>query len=535
MRKFIPLLLFIISVAGAYAQSWKTYPYHEEGTVLYFPQDEGRHPDEPTEWWYANSFLTGQQTGKEYSMMISYFYYPALGFDGFRIFNLTDESEGQFFTDALPCVYPVMSEDRMHIQASTWGGGQEQWVTKTDDSGELIPFEYHLEAQSSFGSINLDFVALKRPLMIGETGFVYQGAFAYSYYYSLTRLEVSGSITLNGLTEPVSGIAWLDRQYGTFNPSIVENYEWFSLQLSNGMDLNVWELFNDSNVIPDTATYRHFSVFINDSVSVSDSEFTLQRLQYAFTPETEHCYAKQWRFTHDTIDLTFTSRYSDQEVILPFEFYEGSVDVSGTVGTETVTGQGFAELLHRYDHPAVRITNPAVTYGEGGLYPIAWQLLNPDDGRPVWYDVEVSTGNDLNFEPIAVHLSDTVFFWDNSAFDPGTPFWVKVKAYSNDSTLTGNDSTTQAVYTAVKNLNPASRIISAFPNPAGERTMLESSRLLTNAKLQIINGLGETVQEITAINGTSVLIERKGLAPGIYFYRLSSAEGIMAKGKLIFR
>jgi hypothetical protein len=108
-------LVFIGNLAGA--QSWKTYPYHEEGTLIYFPQDEGRHPAEPTEWWYTNAFLTGLTTGKEYSVMLSYFYYPALGFDGFRIFNLADETAGQFFTEALPCVYPVMSQDHLDIQA----------------------------------------------------------------------------------------------------------------------------------------------------------------------------------------------------------------------------------------------------------------------------------------------------------------------------------------------------------------------------------------------------------------------------------
>ena len=71
----------------ATSQSWKTYPYHEAGSVLNFPEDEGAHPDEPIEWWYTNARVTGLETGTEYSFMLTYFHYPVLGFDGFRILN----------------------------------------------------------------------------------------------------------------------------------------------------------------------------------------------------------------------------------------------------------------------------------------------------------------------------------------------------------------------------------------------------------------------------------------------------------------
>lgn len=188
LKHFILIFLFL-SGFNLSAQSWKTYPYHEEGTLVFFPQDEGRHPSEPTEWWYANGFLNGLNSGKEYSFMVSYFYYPAFGFDGFRIFNIADETDGQFYPETLPCTYPAISQDMLHLQALTWGGGSEQWVTLTDSQGELIPFEYQLNAQSAYGSINLDFAAVKKPLMINDSGFVYQGATAYSYYYSLTTLE----------------------------------------------------------------------------------------------------------------------------------------------------------------------------------------------------------------------------------------------------------------------------------------------------------------------------------------------------------
>ena len=535
--KYILLIFLIFSGFSLKSQSWKTYPYHEAGTLIYFPQDEGRHPSEPTEWWYTNGFLTGLSSGKEYSFMVSYFYYPAFGFDGFRIFNIADETDGQFYPETLPCTYPVISQDMLHIQALTWGGGSEQWVTLTDSQGELIPFEYQLNAQSEYGSIDLDFEAVKKPLMINDSGFVYQGATAYSYYYSLTTLEVSGSITLNGFTEPVSGVSWLDRQYGTFNPSTGENYEWFSVQLSNGMDLNIWELFTPQNSIPDTSTYRHFSIYINDSTAVSTSDFTLERLQFVFTPDQEQCYAKQWRFVHDTIDLTFTTRHDNQEVMLPFRFYEGSLEVAGFAGATPVTGKGFAELLHRYQHPEIRIDQSARNFTGGGLYPVTWQLLNPDDGRPVYYDVEISLNNSPDYEVVAQYLTDTSFYWDNTGIEPGTPFRIRVKGTSIDSTLYGSDSTSQALYTGIsgeRTGHPAKKAV-IYPNPADDHFMLSLNIPTGGAVLTMTNSQGRTVRIIDNVNGIAFRIKRGDLPPGIYFYIIKSGNTEVAKGKLILR
>ena len=115
---FLPLTLF--------AQSWKTYPYHQAGSVLNFPADEGHHPDEPIEWWYTNARVTGLETGTEYSFMLTYFYYPAFTFQGFRIFNLANEDTGEFFDETRACTYPLLAQDHLEIQADLTPGGSER-------------------------------------------------------------------------------------------------------------------------------------------------------------------------------------------------------------------------------------------------------------------------------------------------------------------------------------------------------------------------------------------------------------------------
>ncbi|MBS0011784.1 MAG: hypothetical protein KFF49_10270, partial [Bacteroidales bacterium] len=82
------IIILLFCSHTLFAQSWKVYPYNPEGSLISFPDDEGRHPDEPVEWWYTTGHLTGGSTGKRYSYMLSYFYRPVSVFDGFRIFNI---------------------------------------------------------------------------------------------------------------------------------------------------------------------------------------------------------------------------------------------------------------------------------------------------------------------------------------------------------------------------------------------------------------------------------------------------------------
>ncbi|MBW8052042.1 MAG: carotenoid 1,2-hydratase, partial [Cytophagales bacterium] len=312
----------LLSTVNCHAQSWKTYPYHEPGSVIWFPQDEGWHPGVSAEWWYTTAHLTGDSTGTAYSFMLTYFYFPVFPFDGFRIFNIANETTGEFFQNMQPCTY-VLAQDHLDIQAMV-GITSEEWVTLQDSAGVLIPFEYHLSAHSPDGDIDLVYDMVKRPLMVGDDGFVYLAETDSSYYYSQTKLTVEGTLTLVGFTEPVTGTAWIDRQWGEMNPQLGTTvWEWFSYQLSNGMDLNVWNLFNAQDQIPDTPTYRFCSIYINDSTSITTSNFTLTRQKYAWMPDNQRCYSQEWHFTYANIDLTITTNFSDQEVFLPFRFYEG--------------------------------------------------------------------------------------------------------------------------------------------------------------------------------------------------------------------
>jgi predicted secreted hydrolase len=469
MKQYLLILISIISVSTVFAQSWNQYPYEPSGTNLTFPDDEGHHPGEPVEWWYTIGHVTGDVTGTKYTYMLTYFYYPTLGLDGFRIFNLADDDSGVFHAETKATNYPTLSQDHLEIEAAVLLGGTEIWETKRDLNGDLIPFTYHVEATQANGSISMDYEALKRPLILDGTGYFNQGLESYTYYYSQSLLNAVGTMTMDGVTETVTGTAWIDRQWGNFNPSTGEQYEWFCVQLDNGMDFNIWNIFDTENQIPDTSTYRLTSIYVDENTDINTHDFTFHRTAYAYLPDNSRAYSQQWHFVYDDIDLEITTLHNNSEVQLPFRFYEGATSVTGTVGGVPVTGVGFAELLHPYEVPEMQLTYPTEHGGWVGTENITWELLNPDGGREVYYDVEYSLDNKVTYNPIASNLTGTSFEWDGDGIAFNTNCWIKVTGYSIDHTLVGiyemQDGFTFG-YVGIEEVSADDKRVLVYPNPA---------------------------------------------------------------------
>jgi predicted secreted hydrolase len=512
--KFYAVLIALFIAHSGFAQDWKTFPYKPSGSHISFPIDEGRHAAEPVEWWYTSGHLTGAVSGKTYSFMLTYFSYPAAGFDGFRILNVTDDATGVFYQDTKPLHYTKLATDHLDIQAALYQRGTETWSNKTDVNNKLIPFQSTMKAASAQIGLDLNCSGQKRPLILGSDGYFKQGLSNYTYYYSLTHNDVAGKLTLNGLTEDVTGVSWIDRQYGTFNPFTGEKYEWFHVQLSNGMDMNLWNIFNTSNAIPNNAQYRSVAAYVNDSSQYTNSDLKIERLGFNWMPDSAKCYSSKWRITSSVnkIDLMVTVQNTHTEVQLPFRFFEGATAVSGTVNGNEVTGFGFAELLHSYEPPKLNLLPPSQgTYHPAT--PVTWQLTNPDDGRTVYYDLAYSINNKASFISIAQNLTDTSYQWTNPAVANGDKIWFKITAHSIDNKLQGIAISGDVATVSLDHENGKIKI---FPNPVGAKLHLEPAFQSDNPGARIIDANGRLVYSIKS-NSLSDNIDVSFLAPGIYF------------------
>jgi len=547
----ITVSLNIIFYSQLNAQWWKSYPYHKEGTVIYFPKDEGSHPEyEPalgTEWWYVNMHLQGETTHRNYSAMVAYFNYK------FRIFNITDETNHEFLSFTNFGLLNV-SQDCLDLMFVLFEG-TERWFTKTDTLGELLPFQYHLKVGGNNYHLNLDLDAQKPPLIIGMDGLITVGT-GDSYYYSQTQLTVTGKLTFRGKTEPVMGIAWIDHQYGPFlvTPGGEESYEWFSLQLDNGMDINLWNIFAGDNKIPQDDSHRIFTIYIDDQTQDTSSTFILERLSFWKYSEASY-FSSGWRLIDPVhrIDVTITPLFQDQ--VVPFsegDFWEGSCDVNGIVDGDSVKGYAFAELLHMYETPIITVISPNGGEQWDGSQPVVWKLENADDGNPLRYDLYYKVDGDSQFSLIIAEITDTTYLWNVSELAPRDSCLVKVVGYSVDSTIAGTDVSDDIFSivppTRVENYADMERnsykLFQNYPNPFNHQTTIRFEiKKASKVSVKIYNIHGQLIKVFNNLNTEGVAkIEWDGIdqlgqvvSSGVYLYRLDSGDHVETKRMVLLK
>ena len=527
IKKIIFSFLLFISIS-MFSQVWKTYPFTPTGSQVSFSIDEGRHTSEPMEWWYTTGHVVGATTGKHYSYMLTYFYYPYGSIDGFRILNISDDDNEVFHSSTKFLTYATLATDKLDIQAAIFGGGTETWKNKY--SGATIsPFEYEINASSTNVTLDLDYNTVKNPLILSDDGYLLQGDTNYTYYYSQTGIDVTGNITYNGITESIIGSGWIDRQYGTLNPSNGTEYEWFSLQLSNNMDINLWNIFTSDDQVPDNERFKILAAYVDETTQYTNDDFELERLTYEYTPDNQKCYAQSWRLTSsvNNIDLIISTLYSNSEVQSPFRFYEGATNVTGTVNGVSVTGFGFTELLHSYEVPDLTISNETIW---NSSIPFEWEINNPDDGNPLYYNVAYSTDNQTTYTALTTNITDETYVWNTNSFSNGDTFWLKVTANSIDGTLTGVTEK-QFTYNATANVIDSKLIsLKIFPNPTFGTLNIEAENI---QKITIFNSNGKLVKRIDK-DKIATNLNLKNLDKGVYFIKIYTDLGLVTE-KIILK
>jgi predicted secreted hydrolase len=102
--------------------------------------------------------------------------------------------------------------------------------------GEDFTFELTLEATQP-------------PLLQGEDGFSRKGPspLAASYYYSLPQLAVSGTITVEGRSQSVTGQAWFDHEWSSdYVDPQAQGWDWLGVNLHGGGALMAFRMHDAS-------------------------------------------------------------------------------------------------------------------------------------------------------------------------------------------------------------------------------------------------------------------------------------------------
>jgi predicted secreted hydrolase len=113
------------------------------------------------------------------------------------------------------------------------------------------------------------------PLLNGRDGFSSKAADPRhaSYYYSRPQLAVSGSVSLQGRAEAVSGHAWLDHEWSSeLLPDGAQGWDWVGINLADGSALMAFRL-RDTSGNPQWAAGSLRSTGKIDQIFASGGQF----------------------------------------------------------------------------------------------------------------------------------------------------------------------------------------------------------------------------------------------------------------------
>jgi predicted secreted hydrolase len=320
-----------------------------------FPQDHGSHPEYRTEWWYFTGNLA-TEGGRHFGFELTFFRYalapPSIrhaGSSAWRTeqiwmahFALTDTANGRF-----------LARERLTRGALGLAGAEAEplhvWVEDWSATGDGANGELALglDARDDGMALALSLVASAAPVAQGDRGLDAKGAGAgnASYYYSVPRLDAQGSITIEGESFAVAGLAWLDREWSTssLEPGTV-GWDWFALQLSDGSNLMFYRLRTTGG---EASPFSGGTLVSADGVRtrLTANDVTLEPLDHWTSGATGVRYPVAWRLaTKAGVTLDVRPYLEDQELDLSVRYWEGAVHARGSGPAGPLTAQGYLEL-----------------------------------------------------------------------------------------------------------------------------------------------------------------------------------------------
>jgi putative ABC transport system permease protein len=322
-----------------------------------FPRDHGQHPEHKIEWWYYTGNLDGAG-GERLGYQLTFFRIGAVKEPKVEsVWALRDVWMAHFaITDATGKVYRHV--DRLNRAGPGLAGAagetlrvwNEDWSAVMEADGAMV-----LKAGDAAKGMALELrlgVQALPPVVHGRGGISQKGAEAgnASHYYSLTQLPTTGSVTLDGKRVEVSGLSWMDHEFGTsFLEAGQQGWDWFSGQFEDGGALMLFQLRHEAG--PEKTRFAGTWVSPTGEVTVLEAgDFVLTPGEVWRSKETTAAYPVRWGISIPKLGVELECRavMEGQEMradLTPgLHYWEGAVDFSGTRAGKVMVGRGYLEM-----------------------------------------------------------------------------------------------------------------------------------------------------------------------------------------------
>ncbi len=324
-----------------------------------FAKDHGPHPDYQIEWWYYTGNLQTDQ-GHHLGYQLTFFRngisaHPPTRQSQWNTHNIymahlavTDVQGKTFYA------FERFSRDGANLAGASSAPYRvflEDWFAQGNGPEGM---HMHIQATQEPIALDLDLISTKPPTLQGDQGLSQKGSAVgnASYYYSLTRLETTGTIRIDKDIHTVYGLSWMDHEWST---SALEEHaagwDWFSIQLDNGYDLTYWRI---RLLNPETTDVSHHHSLADATLAMPDG--TTQRIlpdaievqvyDTWHSPSSQATYPARWNLNlpDQALHLEITPYLPNQELPTSIVYWEGAVHVNGTHAKDAIQGHGYVEL-----------------------------------------------------------------------------------------------------------------------------------------------------------------------------------------------
>lgn len=331
-----------------------------------FPRDHAAHPDNRIEWWYYTGNLE-TRSGRRFGYQLTFFRIGVVREPGNASrWALRDLYMAHFAVSDID-QQAFHSFERINRAGIGWAGAEisnraaqekeslgpesavrvwnEDWDARIDRN------RHTLRASEEGFSLDLVLMPSKNEVVHGEKGVSQKGSSTgASHYYSLTRLETSGKIVVDGEDFEVEGRSWMDHEFGTgFLDDRQVGWDWFSLQLEDGRDLMLFQLRGrDGSIDP-----RSSGTLIEAdgrAIHLHAEDFSLMPGRLWRSSDSGARYPIEWEVELERygLGLRVTAAFEDQELLTPestgVSYWEGSVAIEGESRDKKVVGRGYLEM-----------------------------------------------------------------------------------------------------------------------------------------------------------------------------------------------
>jgi predicted secreted hydrolase len=324
-----------------------------------FPKDHAAHPGYRIEWWYLTGNLkTKTKTNKtdndaEYGYQITFFRTALQA-------KPTDRKSA-WASNHIWMAHLAVSDikQQQHYQQQRFSreslglaGFQQQpfkiwledWQIPAADNGD---FPWKITAKDQQFSIDLTVNPLKPAVLQGDQGLSQKSVEAEnaSYYYSFTRLNTTGTLTVAGKKQAVEGLSWLDREWSssTLGKDQV-GWDWFSLQLNTDYEELMFYRLRNKTGQSDHYSRGKWIKANNETINLENHEVKLTALEY-WQSDNGKTYPISWQLTIPKLSqqLIVKAAIKDQLMRTSIQYWEGAVTVHET-DSQHLIGNGYLEM-----------------------------------------------------------------------------------------------------------------------------------------------------------------------------------------------